>query len=254
MRFNPPPSWPQPPAGWNPPPGWQPDLASLPPVPVGWQLWLPDDAPAPAPAGTWPAAPAAGQVLPAPAYPAPATFPQPTTFGSLLGHAPEEALHARRGATRTFWIGVAVLFGATVSTILASGDSGGFIWTGGFVVGLGLLIRAVVAYRAARRLGAPAYSARGWLGVAGGLAACLAVGVVAVVSYASPGTVLPHVATGVGSCWNQADDEYLEPVDCGDAHAFLAVEQVAVLDSCPVEAAWYVEADDSGYLCLREDA
>ena len=261
MRFNPPPSWPQPPAGWSPPPGWQPDLADLPPLPVGWQLWLPDDglAPGAAPAAGWPAGPAiagpptAGAV-PGPGYPAPAAFPQPTAFGSFPVHAPEEALHARRGATRTFWIGVAVLVGATVSTILASGDSGGIIWTGGFIFGLVLLIRAVVAYRGARRLGAPAYSARGWLGAAGGLVACVAVGAVAVVSYASPGTVLPHVATGVGSCWNQADDEYLEAVDCGDPHAFLAVEQVAVLDSCPVEAAWYVEADDSGYLCLREDA
>ncbi|WP_277344757.1 hypothetical protein [Cellulomonas sp. IC4_254] len=40
----------------------------------------------------------------------------------------------------------------------------------------------------------------------------------------------------------------------GTAAPDLAVEQVAVADSCPVEAAWYVEADDSGFLCLREDA
>ncbi len=255
MRFNPPPSWPQPPAGWTPPPGWQPDLANLPPVPEGWQLWLPDDpAATSATAGTWPAAPAAGETVPGLAAPAPAAFPQPTAFGTFPGPASEEGLHARRGATRTFWIAIAVLVGATVSTILASGDSGGIIWTGGFVFGLVLLVRAAVAYRAARRAGAPAYSSRGWLGAAGGLVACVAVGVVAVVSYAAPGTVLPHVATGVGSCWDEADGEFLEPVDCGDPHAFLAVEQVEVLDSCPLEAAWYVEADDSGYLCLREDA
>ncbi|SRR5579884_1264883 len=38
-RFNPPPNWPQPPAGWMPPPGWQPD-PSWPAPPVGWQLWV----------------------------------------------------------------------------------------------------------------------------------------------------------------------------------------------------------------------
>jgi tetratricopeptide (TPR) repeat protein len=42
MRFNPPPTWPQPPAGWAPPPGWNPD-PSWPPPPAGWRLWLPDD-------------------------------------------------------------------------------------------------------------------------------------------------------------------------------------------------------------------
>jgi hypothetical protein len=42
MRFNPPPNWPQPPAGWAPPPGWNPD-PSWPPPPAGWDLWIPDD-------------------------------------------------------------------------------------------------------------------------------------------------------------------------------------------------------------------
>jgi hypothetical protein len=42
MRFNPPPNWPQPPAGWSPPPGWEPD-PSLPRPPRGWQLWVADD-------------------------------------------------------------------------------------------------------------------------------------------------------------------------------------------------------------------
>lgn len=38
--FNPPPGWPNPPAGWVPPKGWTPD-PSWPPPPEGWQLWLP---------------------------------------------------------------------------------------------------------------------------------------------------------------------------------------------------------------------
>ena len=45
MRYNPPPTWPQPPAGWSPPPGWTPDPAWGPPPP-GWPLWVDDGAPA----------------------------------------------------------------------------------------------------------------------------------------------------------------------------------------------------------------
>jgi hypothetical protein len=42
MRFNPPPNWPEPPAGWSPPPDWEPDPA-WPQLPYGWQLWIADD-------------------------------------------------------------------------------------------------------------------------------------------------------------------------------------------------------------------
>jgi hypothetical protein len=42
MRFNPPPNWPQPPAGWTPPPGWEPD-PSWPQPPFGWPLWVDED-------------------------------------------------------------------------------------------------------------------------------------------------------------------------------------------------------------------
>lgn len=41
-RFNPPPGWPQPPAGWHPPTGWEPD-AAWPAPPPGWVLWVPED-------------------------------------------------------------------------------------------------------------------------------------------------------------------------------------------------------------------
>lgn len=43
QRFNPPPGWPQPPAGWSPPADWQPD-PSWPPAPAGWQFWVDDSA------------------------------------------------------------------------------------------------------------------------------------------------------------------------------------------------------------------
>lgn len=39
-RFNPPPSWPQPPHDWEPPPDWRPD-PSWPAPPDDWQLWVP---------------------------------------------------------------------------------------------------------------------------------------------------------------------------------------------------------------------
>jgi hypothetical protein len=42
MKFNPPPNWPQLPAGWTPPPGWQPD-PSWPQPPYGWRLWVAED-------------------------------------------------------------------------------------------------------------------------------------------------------------------------------------------------------------------
>lgn len=58
MRYNPPPTWPQPPAGWQPPPGWVPDPSWGPPPP-GWVLWVPDDVP-PAPTGGGYAPPGAG--------------------------------------------------------------------------------------------------------------------------------------------------------------------------------------------------
>lgn len=40
-RYNPPPNWPQPPAGWTPEPGWQPNPEWGPPPP-GHQLWVED--------------------------------------------------------------------------------------------------------------------------------------------------------------------------------------------------------------------
>ena len=48
-RFNPPPNWPAPPPGWVPTPGWKP-LPEWPDPPVGWQLWVEDEAIGPAPA------------------------------------------------------------------------------------------------------------------------------------------------------------------------------------------------------------
>jgi len=50
-RFNPPPNWPAPPPGWVPSPGWLPS-PEWPALPLGWQLWIDDTAPAPNHGGT----------------------------------------------------------------------------------------------------------------------------------------------------------------------------------------------------------
>lgn len=55
MRFNPPPEWPQPPAGWRPPVGWAPD-PEWPAPPDGWRLWLPAEGESTGDATTSPAA------------------------------------------------------------------------------------------------------------------------------------------------------------------------------------------------------
>lgn len=48
VRFNPPPGWPDPPAGWAPSENWVPDPA-WPPAPPDWQFWLPTHAEPPDP-------------------------------------------------------------------------------------------------------------------------------------------------------------------------------------------------------------
>lgn len=90
VRFNPPPNWPQPPAGWMPPPGWKPD-PSWPSPPDGWPLWLPDDAAA-APVA---ASRNAQEPTPRPV----AAAPQPSTAALLSRIAELEArLEGGRGS------------------------------------------------------------------------------------------------------------------------------------------------------------
>ncbi|HEY0187948.1 MAG TPA: hypothetical protein VGC67_10705 [Cellulomonas sp.] len=291
MRFNPPPSWPTPPEGWTPPPGWQPD-ASLPPVPEGWPLWVPDDAPAAPAAPGWGGAVTPGlvptsasghigplpPVAPAPASPfatggftpAPIGYPAPGAAaagapGGAAGQgpmptwsappaAPEAGRAERRSATLLFWIGVVVFTIGGVSLILASGDGGGFIWTGGLLVGTVMLIRSLLGYRGARKAGAPSFATRGWLGMAGGLVVCAAVAAVAAVAFLVPGSVTPHATTGVGSCWALSGSTMLEAVDCGSDHDYTGVQVVSSLDGCPLDATMYVTADEGGYLCLTADS
>lgn len=59
MRYDPPPNWPQPPAGWTPPPGWEPD-PDWGPAPPGWQVWVPDEQDAPGAGAAYPGQPGPG--------------------------------------------------------------------------------------------------------------------------------------------------------------------------------------------------
>jgi hypothetical protein len=275
VRFNPPPTWPTPPQGWTPPPGWQPG-PELPPVPMGWQLWVEDVPSAPAPeAGTgtpgliggssWPAAPSAPASNPVTTPPlghpggstVPGAFPAPGADASWAQPSAvvEQALHARSGATRTFWIGVGVFVAGAVSLTIASGDGGGYIWTGGLLFGVVLLVRALIAYRGARSAGAPAYSGRGRVALIAGLVACVSAAGTAGIAYAVPGSITPHATTGVGSCWAESDDsDLLDAVDCGAEHQYAGTAIVDVVDDCALDSVGYVEAEEGGYLCLRADS
>jgi hypothetical protein len=99
MRFNPPPGWPQPPAGWVPPAGWNPD-PSWPDPPQGWQLWVPEHE-ADLATDTGPA-PAAGSTEPGwdPLFdPMPATAGTTAGAGQAGEAAPPESEASSTGAS-----------------------------------------------------------------------------------------------------------------------------------------------------------
>jgi len=100
VRFNPPPDWPQPPAGWVPPPGWKPDPA-WPDPPDGWQLWLRDEDTTPVP---MPEIPNVAVPPVEPPMPSPATtpmspdvpMPEPPAAGAPAAGAPDVSALVRR--------------------------------------------------------------------------------------------------------------------------------------------------------------
>jgi hypothetical protein len=206
---------------------------------------------------SWPSAPAAPAAPGFPGTTVPGAYPVPGAGAEWAQPSAvvEQALHARTGVTRMFWIGVAVFLVGGVSLVIASGDSGGFIWTGGLVVGAGLLLRALMGYRGARKSGAPSYSGRGWLGAASGLGACVVVAALAAIAYAVPGSITPHATTGVGSCWVESDDtDMLDAVDCGAEHQYAGTAIVDAVEDCGLDSVGYLDAEEGGYLCLRADS
>lgn len=242
MRFNPPTSWPDVPAGWTPPAGWRPD-PRWPPAPAAWPFWLSDD----------------GRPLPvtfAPDVPAwdPRSVAQPGTAapaGAWPVAAPsvaEDVSPARRRALMMFGIGVAAFLVGAASAILASRSSGGgWIWTGGMLVGVSLFIRSLVQFRATRTAG-PA-KPRSVALVAVGLVVCAGAGIGALVSVVNP-TRVPHEA---GSCWTTLKGDNIQAVPCSGSHQYKVTQMVDDQAACPDASAFYVTLDSGKVGCLVDD-
>ena len=208
MKFNPPPNWPASPEGFTPGPDWAPDPA-LPPPPPGWQLWVEDGVPLP-------------------------------------GETTQSQRHHKQ-ATTSFFVGVAVFLAGAISTIIAS-SNGGFLWYGGMIFGVIVLVRAFVTYRASRKDGAPALSSLAKGVVAVGLVAVLGTGVVAATRFISTETT----NDAVGSCWHVTTEGDASLVSCDDEHEYKAVSEVDNEADCPNDE--YLEASDGqGVLCLQQD-
>ena len=243
MRFNPPTSWPDVPAGWQPPAGWMPDPA-WPPAPAAWPFWLSDDG-QPLPVTFAPDIPAWDPRAVAPAGTAPIGA-WPVAVPPVADDA--EALRARRRALVMFGVGVAVFLAGAVSAIVAARSStGGWIWTGGMIVGAGLFVRSLVQYRATKAAG-PA-KGRSVAVVAVGLVLCVGAGLGALLSVVNP----PEVPHDAGSCWAALDGDNIQAVPCSQHHQYKVVRTVDNQTQCPQASASYVELDSGKIGCLVDD-
>jgi hypothetical protein len=183
--------------------------------------------------------------VPGLAYPAPDQFS--SAGGEDLGRA------ALRSATITFFAGVAIVLVGLGTIIWASGDGGGVLWYGGVVFGGIVLFRGLAGLFGARKAGARLTTGR-VAGIAAGAVVCLVAGAVTVLAYVVPGSVTPHIATGLGSCWTAATDGKLTPVDCGSTHDLVGSQVVTDYHSCAESSDGYTDGDDAGtYLCLAKD-
>jgi hypothetical protein len=242
MRFNPPTSWPAVPAGWAPPAGWMPD-PSWPPAPAAWPFWLSDEG-VPLPSAFAPGVPAwdpravAGDSVAAGSWPV-ATPPVADD---------EAARHARRGALVLFGIGVVVFLAGAGSAIVAGRSvSGGWIWTGGMLVGASMFIRALTQYRGTKAAG-PA-KPRSIALVAIGLLLCVGAGIGALVSSINPAEV-PHDA---GSCWTVTGGDNIQAVPCSEDHKYKVSQTVDNESACPDASSYYVKLDSGKIGCLVDD-
>ena len=245
MRFNPPTSWPDVPAGWSPPAGWTPDPA-WPRPPAAWPFWLADDG-APLPVSFAPDVPpwdprAVAQNGTTAGAAWPAVVPVDTG---------ESVRAARRGALVWFGVGVAAFVVGAVSAVLAGRSrSGGWVWTGGMIVGVGLFFRALQKYRSTRGPDAFAAKPRSVALVVVGLVVCLGTGVAALVSVVNGPADVPHEA---GSCWDVTDGDQIQAVPCSDDHQYKVSQTVDDQASCPATSSFYVELDSGKIGCLVDD-
>jgi len=186
----------------------------------------------------------------APAAPAsPAGWGAPSQGPTLAGES--DGATDRRRAFIQFGIAIALVVVGLVTTFAASGSGGGIIWTGAFLVAAGLLVRAVVSYRASVRSGASSVTRDRPLlaGAALVVAACLVAGVVAI-STINESDKDAHASTGVGSCWKEGSGDMLTPVDCTHDHAYVGSKVVDDEAQCDDQAVGTVTSDDHRLLCL----
>ena len=218
---------------------------SWPPAPAAWPYWLSDDG-MPLPVAFAPDVPPwdpramakSGDLSSAGAWPVLAPADE-----AVQVHA------ARRGAMVSFGIGVAVFVVGAVSAILAGRSrSGGWIWTGGMLVGVSLFVRALSRYRTTRTAG-PA-KPRSVAFVSVGLLVCLGTGVGALAAVVNRPGEVPHEA---GSCWDVTDADHIQAVPCTDDHQYRVSTTVDDADTCPVDAPHYVELDSGKIGCLVDD-
>ncbi len=204
---------------YNPPPTW-------PAAPEGWRPppgWEPDP--------SWPAAPEGWQLW---------VEDEDSQDAVAAGH--------RAQAVKTFWIGAGVFLAGAITTIVASGSGGGFIWYGGMIFGAILLFRAFMTYRASLSAGGAALGARGKGVAVAGLVACLAVGGLAIGKWAESESLTPTT----GSCWKlDGDDAVL--IGCSNAHDFRAVGVVKDEAQCPETTVGYVQGDGTDLVCLAAE-
>jgi hypothetical protein len=199
---------------YNPPPSW-------PTPPAGWtppEGWQPDP--------SWPEPPPGWQLW----------LPDEEVTGG--GWPPVEV-----------WIGFAVFLAGAVSLIVSSGANGGFIWTGGLIVGVVMVVRGLLRQRAASGTTRAPLA-----GVAKGAVAVAAVVAIGVGGYAATRFVEAESLTATaGSCWNEDDGQALL-VPCGGAHQFKAVSEVATDADCPATTIASIDSDHAGrVLCIVED-
>jgi hypothetical protein len=243
MRFNPPTSWPDLPAGFTPPEGWTPD-PSWPKPPAAWPFWLADDG-APLPVTFAVDVP--------PWDPRAVGQPGSALGGSWPPAAPvdtsEHARAARRGAFVWFGIGVAAFLAGAASAVFAGRSrSGGWVWTGGMAIGVVLFFRALQQYRSTKDAGAA--KPRSVAIVAVGLVVCLGAGIAALVSVVNGPAPVPHEA---GSCWTVRDGEKAQAVPCTDKHQYKVVQMVDDQSGCPDTSNYYVTLDSGKVGCLVDD-
>ena len=206
---------------FNPPPNWPaspegfkpaPDWVpdpSLPAPPPGWQLWVDDDV-------------------------------------ALPGESTEGQRHHRQ-ALLSFGIGVAFFVATGIATAFAS--TTGVIWWGGLLVGASSMVRAVVAYRASRKDGAPSLSGTARSLAAVGLVVALGAGVYSVNEIVKSETL----NTAVGSCWHVTSEDEVVVVSCDDEHELKAVSEVDSELECAEDQAALAADDDSKVLCVVLD-